>query len=82
MYYYQILPKDPSYFSEKLLTYASNEKIKKYSLVIVNLKSKSIIGLVIKNTTKPKFKTSPILKNVSSLIGELSDETVKLLIQI
>jgi len=79
MYYYEILPKDPSYFSEKLLTYESTVKIEKYSLVIVNLKSKQIIGLVIKNTTKPKFKTSPILKNISSYIGELPDETVKLL---
>ena len=31
MYYYKILPKDPSYFSEKLLTYESNEIINKYS---------------------------------------------------
>jgi len=79
MYYYEILPKDSSYFSEKLLTYESDELIQKYSLVAIRLKSKSIIGLVIKNTTKPRFKTSPVISNLSNYIGQLPDESVKLL---
>ena len=48
MYYYEILPKDSSYFSEKLLTYESDELIQKYSLVAIRLKSKSILDWLLK----------------------------------
>ncbi len=78
MYYYEILPKDPSYFSEKLLTYHSDSKIKKLTIVKIALRSKINLGVVIKITTKPKYKTNPVIE-IFDFIPSLPDETIKLM---
>ena len=78
MYYYEVLPKDQSFFSEKLLTYSHPQDIEKNSIVKISLKSKIVLGIVIKKTTKPKFKTNSIL-NLYSDIGPIPDGSIKLL---
>ena len=78
MYYYEVLPKDQSFFSEKLLTYSHPQDIEKNSIVKISLKSKIVLGIVIKKTTKPKFRTNLIL-NLYSDIGPIPDGSIKLL---
>ncbi len=78
MYYYEILPRDASYHSEKFLTYHSEKEFTKNKLIFIKLRSKKVIGIVIRNTTKPKFKTNPILDELNQ-IPNLPDETLKLI---
>jgi len=78
MYYYEVLPRDQSFFSEKLLTYSYPENIQKNTVVKISLKSKIVLGVVIKKTTKPKFRTNNIIELCSGLIP-LPDETIKLI---
>jgi primosomal protein N' (replication factor Y) len=78
MYYYEILPRDKSFFSEKLLTYSSVKKIPRNSVVKILLKKKIILGLVIKTTTKPHFKTNEIIESYPSL-DPLTDKSIKLI---
>ena len=78
MYYYKVLPKDPSFFSEKFLTYESTLKISMYSLVKISLKKNTVIGVVVSNTTKPSFRTNPIIELIDN-ISPLPDESIGLL---
>lgn len=61
MYYYSIIIRGSGLNLNNLLTYHSNKPIKIGSLVSVAVLGKEYIGLIVKKSTKPKFKTNPII---------------------
>jgi len=62
MKYYEIaLLNTPNIF-----TYHSEKPLKKGDVVEVSLKSRILLGIVIKETEKPEFETKPVLKKIYS----------------
>ena len=61
MYYEIALFSTPNIF-----TYHSDISLKKGDIVEVPIKSKSALGLVVKETNKPSFETKPVIKKISS----------------
>ncbi len=61
MYYEIALLNTPNIF-----TYHSEIKLKKGDIVEVPIKSKTTLGIVVKESDKPSFKTKPIISKISS----------------
>ena len=61
MYYEIALLNTPNIF-----TYHSEVKLKKGDIVEVPIKSKTTLGIVVKESDKPSFKTKPIISKISS----------------
>jgi primosomal protein N' (replication factor Y) (superfamily II helicase) len=60
MFYYQTFVNDLSYKGLEPLTYSSGSKIAPGTIVRIPLKNNVVLGLVYKETPKPKFNTKPV----------------------
>ncbi|MEK7472246.1 MAG: primosomal protein N', partial [Patescibacteria group bacterium] len=59
-YYFEIAVASVSAKKQAIFTYSSVTRCKRGQLVVVKLRSKKVLGVVINESKKPKFKTNPI----------------------
>ncbi len=62
MYYYEVWVASLNYHSKENLTYHFNEKMNIGSIVDVELKTEIVNAIIVKNVSKPRFKTKKILQ--------------------
>jgi primosomal protein N' (replication factor Y) len=67
MYYYEVLPRDPGYQPAKPLTYSYAKKIPPGQLVLIQIKNKTVVGIVVRAAQKPSFKLKEIDDDYSFL---------------
>lgn len=60
MHYYEVLVAHLSYHGNEALTYSSVELLSPGALVRVNLRQRTVLGLVIREVSKPAFAVKPI----------------------
>lgn len=60
MHYYQVLVTQEYLASESVFTYEYDGDVSEFCFVSVPIQKKHVVGLVIRKTTRPKFKTKPI----------------------
>jgi len=60
MQYYEVLVADSSYKGTSALTYGYTQNLEIGSIVIVPLKNKTVLGVVSKKVSQPKFKIKPL----------------------
>lgn len=60
MRFYEIAPASRQYHGTSPLTYSSTEALKAGQVVVVKIRNKSVPGFVVKEVSKPKFKTNVI----------------------
>ena len=60
MFYYLVWVRSSRYHGTKPLTYSSDTKVTLGSIVKVELQKLSVLGFVVNEVSKPKFKTKPI----------------------
>ena len=62
MPYYLVAPAKTFHASDNMLTYHSDDTFQPGQIVLIPLGAKSVIGIVVKSTTQPEFKTKDIEK--------------------
>lgn len=77
MYYYEVIPADRSYHGQDSLTYQHDDELNTGQLVVVKVRTKSCVGIVIKNIPKPEFKTKAIDRVLDQL--SLPQSSIELL---
>ena len=77
MYYFEVLVSSNKFHGDSSLTYSSKNNIQVGSLVVVQLRSIPTTGIVIKNTSKPKYKVKPIAEIFDQFV--LPTATIKLI---
>jgi len=60
MHYYEVLVASMTYHGSEALTYSSTELLSTGQLVRVSLRERSVLGIVLRATTKPSFKVKPL----------------------
>lgn len=60
MYYYEVLVGDMQYHGSETLTYSADERLQPGALVRVSLRSRSVLGIVVKQSAKPSFAVKPV----------------------
>ena len=66
MYYYEVWVAGAQYHSDKALTYQWPEKLAKGIVVVVPMQRQTVMAVVMKQTSKPRFTTKDILRVVSA----------------
>jgi len=61
MFFYKVLVSSQRYHGNEPLTYSSEDALNRGQLVVVPLQRQTVVGLVSDKTTKPAFKTKPIV---------------------
>src|SRR5690349_9817194 len=77
MHNYGVLPASQRFHGDGTLTYSSDSELKIGSLVMIELRSQPVLGLVATKETKPRFKVKPILEGLD--ITPLPDPSLELL---
>ena len=62
MYFYEVAVTTNSYRGNEPLTYSSSEKLHIGMIVLVPVRSKDSSAIILKEVTKPKFKTKDVLR--------------------
>lgn len=60
MFFYEVAPANRQYHGSEALTYSSSEKINPGRVIVVKIRGKIFVAFVVREVTKPGFKTSPI----------------------
>lgn len=60
MYYYEVLVGDMQYHGSEALTYSADVHLQPGALVRVSLRSRSVLGVVVKQSAKPDFTVKPV----------------------
>jgi len=60
MHYYEILVGDMQYHGSEALTYSSETPVAVGGIVRMSLRSRSVLGIVVKEVTKPSFPVKPL----------------------
>lgn len=68
-YFYEIAVASASAKKQAVFTYSSVVECKKGQLVVVKLRTKKVLGVVINESKKPKFKTNPIENAQSEVLS-------------
>jgi primosomal protein N' (replication factor Y) len=66
MHYYEVAPDHIIRLGNDSFTYSSDENLPIGQIVLVEVGKKKTIGLIINKTTKPTYKTKPIISTVES----------------
>ncbi len=67
MYYYEVWVNSLSYRSKESLTYHSTKKLRIGSLVNTELKKEIVNAVIVKNVSKPRFKTKKINSELTNI---------------
>lgn len=67
MKFYEVLVSSSTYHGQEPLTYQSSEELSVGSIVVVPLRKKPVVGVVLKEVSKPSFKTLAVEKLVLPL---------------
>lgn len=62
MYYYFVWVRSSRYHGQTPLTYSYDKRLSTGSIVIVEMQKELVVGVISGSTTKPKFKTKPIVE--------------------
>lgn len=65
MHFYEVLVSSGRFHGSEPLTYNSGEKLGIGAIVVVPLRAQQIVGVVVREVTKPTFTTKPIVKVVT-----------------
>ncbi len=60
MYFYEVLARSRTYHGTSYLTYSSSHKLKNGQLIMIELRSREVAGVIIKEVKRPAFNTKPI----------------------
>jgi len=75
-YYYEIAVASVSAKKQAIFTYSSVNRYKIGQIVVVKLRAKEVLGVVIGESKKPKFKTNPVEKALKEVLPPASLATL------
>lgn len=78
MYYYEVYVRSAQFHGTAALTYEYETVLKKGTIVSVPLRSKRVLGIVVRTATKPLFATKPILSHAKHL-PKIPNHTLELI---
>ena len=64
MHFFEVLPSSNQFHGKQPLTYSFESALPVGAIVVVPLRSQSVVAVVVKEVGSPKFKTKPISKRV------------------
>lgn len=64
MHYYEVAPNQIVRAGSNYFTYSSSETMQLGQIVLVEVGKKKIVGVIIKETTEPKYSTKPIISSI------------------
>ncbi len=65
MHFYEVLVSSPAFHGKEPLTYQSETALLEGAIVVVPLRTKPVVGVVLKAVQKPKFNCRPVQKVVT-----------------
>lgn len=76
MYFYEVTPADRNYHGQDYLTYSHLDELNIGQLVVVKLRTKSVVAFISQSTQKPSFDTKPIERIIYG--WQIPDQNLKL----
>ncbi len=64
MFYYLVWVRSNRYHGSEALTYSSDQRLKSGAIVEVELQNEQVLGFVVGLTSRPRFKTKNIIRNL------------------
>ena len=68
-YFYEVAVASVSAKGQAIFTYTSDKHLQNGQLVVVKLRSKKVLGVVINETKRPKFKTNPVENALNEVLS-------------
>ncbi|MFA5004195.1 MAG: primosomal protein N' [Candidatus Saccharimonadales bacterium] len=79
MHYYEVLVGDMQYHGHDALTYSAAAEVSLRSIVVVGLRARQVVGVVVKEVSKPSFAVKPLTRKLAES-APLPAQTLELLL--